>query len=139
MSNLFVTPWTVAHQTPLSKVLQARILELVAISFSSGLFLIQGLNPCLLHWQVDSLPVNHLGSPSQLSVEDHFNVCLSGLSGHFILSLYNPQSNLFDCPLHIHLECSGFPKITVITFIRRIKNERKGNRKNGRNKLEVWH
>ena len=29
-----------------------------------GLFLIQGLNPHLLHWQGDSLPLSHLGSPS---------------------------------------------------------------------------
>ena len=27
-----------------------------------GIFLTQGLNPCLLHWQADSLPVSHLGS-----------------------------------------------------------------------------
>ena len=47
-------------------ILQARILEWVAISFSSGIFLTQGLNPCLLrllHWQVDSLPLSHLQSP----------------------------------------------------------------------------
>ena len=35
---LFVTPWTVAHQAPLSmEILQARIVEWVAISFSSFL------------------------------------------------------------------------------------------------------
>ena len=34
---LFVTPWTVAHQPPLSMgILQARILEWVAISSSRG-------------------------------------------------------------------------------------------------------
>ena len=33
-------------------VFQARILEWVAISSSRGIFLIQGLNMCLLHWQV---------------------------------------------------------------------------------------
>ena len=34
---LFVTPWTVAHQAPLSMgILQARILEWVAIPFSRG-------------------------------------------------------------------------------------------------------
>ena len=27
------------------------------------IFPTQGLNPCLLHWQVDSLPLCHLGSP----------------------------------------------------------------------------
>ena len=31
-------------------ILQARILEWVAIAFSQGIFLTQGLNPRLLHW-----------------------------------------------------------------------------------------
>ena len=30
---------------------------------SPGIFPTQGLNPCLLHWQVDSLPLSHQGSP----------------------------------------------------------------------------
>ena len=30
-----------------------------------GIFHIQRSNSCLLHWQVDSLPLNHLGSPYQ--------------------------------------------------------------------------
>ena len=45
---------------------QARILEQVAISYSRGIFLPQGLNSCLLHWQVDSLPLYFLGSPTAL-------------------------------------------------------------------------
>ena len=43
---------------------QARILEWDAISLLLGIFLAQGSNPCLwhlLHWQVDSLPLCHLG------------------------------------------------------------------------------
>jgi len=28
-----------------------------------GIFPDQGLNPCLLHWQVESLPLRHQGSP----------------------------------------------------------------------------
>ena len=32
-------------------------------STACGIFLDQGLNLCLLHWQVDSLPVNHQGNP----------------------------------------------------------------------------
>ena len=31
-----------------------------------GIFLDQGLNLCLLHWQVDSLPLSHQGSPVHL-------------------------------------------------------------------------
>ena len=30
-----------------------------------GIFLTQGLNPCLLHWQVDSLPLSYQGSPGK--------------------------------------------------------------------------
>ena len=37
-------------------VLQARILEWVAISFSRGIFPAQGLNPRFLHWQKNSVP-----------------------------------------------------------------------------------
>jgi len=32
-------------------------------SAAYGIFLDQGLNPCLLHWQEDSLPLSHQGSP----------------------------------------------------------------------------
>ena len=50
-------------------IFQARILEWVANYSSRGwMFLTQGLNPrllCLLHWQVDSLP---LAPPRQFSV-----------------------------------------------------------------------
>ena len=31
-----------------------------------GIFPTQGSNPCLLHWQADSLPLSHLESPRKL-------------------------------------------------------------------------
>ena len=40
-----------------------------------GIFLTQGLNSCLLHWQVDSLPLCHLGNPV---VEVESNVTCKG-------------------------------------------------------------
>ena len=48
-------------------IFHTRILEQVAISLHQGIFPIQELNLCLLHclhWQVDSLPLRHLGSPT---------------------------------------------------------------------------
>ena len=48
-------------------ILQAGILEWVAI-FSSRGSPTQGSNPHLLHWQVDSLPLSHLGSPKYISI-----------------------------------------------------------------------
>ena len=35
-----------------------------------GLFLTQGSNPGLLHWQVDSLPLTHLGSPTAFGLKN---------------------------------------------------------------------
>ena len=63
-------------------ILQARVLEWIAISSSRGVFLIQGSNPCLLgllHWQMDSLPLSHLGRPKGRFEEAHrgeFSICL---------------------------------------------------------------
>ena len=47
-------------------IFQARILVWVAISYSRGYSWLQSSNPwllCLPHWQVDSLPLYHLGNP----------------------------------------------------------------------------
>ena len=56
-----------ACQAPLPMgILQARILEWVAMTSSGGTFLAQVLNPhflCLLHWQACSFPLVPLGKP----------------------------------------------------------------------------
>ena len=64
------------------EISQAGILEWVAITFSRGSSpsFFQGLNPCFLHWQADSLPLCHLGSPgkqnstSNLRCDDYYYV-----------------------------------------------------------------
>ena len=53
-------------------ILQARILECIAISFSRASSGSKDLNPCLsclLHWQADSLLLSHQGNP-WLSLND---------------------------------------------------------------------
>ena len=42
--------------------------------FLQGIFRTQGLNPSLLRWQVDSLPLSHMGSPRKC-LKEH-EVCL---------------------------------------------------------------
>ena len=64
-------------------ILQARVLEWVAMSSSRGIFLTQGSNRCLfhlLHWQTDSLPSE---PPGKL---------LSFPGPHFLLSSYRAPS-----------------------------------------------
>ena len=41
----------------------------LSCSTACGILLEQGLNPCLLHWQADALPLNYQRSPS-------WNICL---------------------------------------------------------------
>ena len=36
-----------------------------------GIFLDQGSNPCLFHWQADSLPLNHQGIPAFSILESY--------------------------------------------------------------------
>ena len=62
--QLFVTPWTVAHQAPLSMgILQASILEWVAISFPRGSFWPRDGTPisCIGRWII--YPLGHKGNP----------------------------------------------------------------------------
>ena len=68
--QLCLTLWDSMDCSPpgssVHRVLQARILEWVAMPSSRGIFLTQGLNLCLLwllHWQVGSLPLVSPGKP----------------------------------------------------------------------------
>ena len=56
MSNSSATPWTIALQAPLSMGFPRQEYFILQRFFPA-----QGLNPHLLHWQVDSLPWNHQG------------------------------------------------------------------------------
>ena len=63
---LSVTPWTIDHQAPLSIGLSRQEYWSGLPLPTPGIFPTQGMNPsllCLLHWQADSLPLSHLGSP----------------------------------------------------------------------------
>ena len=64
--RVFATPWTAAHQASLSMKFSRQESWSVLPFLLQGLFLTQGQNLYflhLLHWQADSLPLNHLGSP----------------------------------------------------------------------------
>ena len=54
-AQLYVTPWTVAHLAPLSMVLQARIVEWIAILSSTGSSQHPGIEPRSPALQANSL------------------------------------------------------------------------------------
>ena len=44
----------------------------LSCSTTCGIFLDQGSNPCPLHWQADSLPLRHQGSPTLCILKKKF-------------------------------------------------------------------
>ena len=60
---LFVTLWTLACQAPLSMGLFRQEYRSGLHLLLQGIFPTQELNPRLLHWQADSLPLSHLRIP----------------------------------------------------------------------------
>ena len=63
MSDSFVTPWTVACQALLPWDFPGKNTGVGSYFLLQVLFPTQGLNSHLLHWQVGSLQLSHLGSP----------------------------------------------------------------------------
>ena len=81
-TDSFVTPWTQRSPSSFSVtgISQARILEWVAICFPEDLPN-PGIQPDLLHWQADSLPLSHLGSPQRGIVNKNNTATLPAKEG----------------------------------------------------------
>ena len=63
-----VTPWTVGCQALCPWDSSDKNIRVGCHFLLQGIFPTQGSNPyllCLLHWQADSLPLNHLGRPQR--------------------------------------------------------------------------
>ena len=83
--RLFLTLWTTAHQPPLSMDFPGKSPGAGCHFLLQGIFLSQGLNLGLLHWQVDSLPLSHQGNPLHVHLGnfqlcDQLMVCRAGYS-----------------------------------------------------------
>ena len=71
---LFANPWTVTCQAPLSMGFSSKNTGAGCHSLLQGIFLTQGSNPhllCLWHWQMDSLPLSHLGNLLLIELNTH--------------------------------------------------------------------
>ena len=104
--RLFVTPWTITHQAPLSiEILQARGLEWVACPPPSDLPN-QGFKPTSPVLQADSLPWSHLRSSP---------VLMQGLS--ILLNLENlPSHTTTLCPYLLPLFFFSITSVSPLNF-----------------------
>ena len=110
MFDLFATAWTIAHQVPL-------FMGLPRQQYWYGLpfpplddLPDPGSNLGLLHWQTDSLPLNHQGSPYY-----SYGCFYNFLSFNIHIGLSNLQSLLYICLywgdfLWITINCGKFWK-----------------------------
>ena len=109
---LFSTLWTVAHQAPLFMGFPGKEYWSGLLFSPPGIFLTQSSSPrllCLLHWQVDSLPLSHLGSP-------YYWVCFFPNGPSCASSGYGA----FSCSIYLILSlwyilCSLFLEILLVT------------------------
>ena len=80
-ARLFETPWTVAHQDPLSIGFSRQKYWRGCHSLFQGIFPTRGSNLnllCLLHWQASSLPLVPPGRPTwETGYEVHQDLALS--------------------------------------------------------------
>ena len=94
---LFVIPWTVAHQAPLSMEFSMQEYWSGCHVLLQGIFSTQRLNLCilhLLHWQVNTLPLSHLGSPKI------YYQLLFRWSSSVIIYGTDPPPQVSRCPIY---------------------------------------
>ena len=65
--RLFVTPWTSQPGSSVHGILQARVLEWVAMPFLQGNLPDPGIEPTCLSLEADTLPSEPPGKPIRLS------------------------------------------------------------------------
>ena len=60
----------------------------LSCSAACEIFLAQGLNLCLLHWQEDSLPLSHHGNPTEVIL----------MKGNTLSNCQDAECDFFSCP-----------------------------------------
>ena len=122
MSNSFATPWTVACQAPLSMKSPGKNTGVDCHFLLQGIFPTQGSNLGIPEFQVDSLPLHHLGA------------CI----------LLNSPTNGWSSPLHSQIQSfaimiRGTQGNTCLHLRVYIKGYDKGYRRRARYKGPEWH
>ena len=78
LENLLITQLCPAPRDPMDCIppwnSPGKNTGLGCLFLLQGIFLTQGLNLCLLHWQVDSLPTHHLGSPGDICLYSYIRM-----------------------------------------------------------------
>ena len=94
-------------------------------SAACGIFLDQGLNPCPLHWQADSQPLRHQGSPFCFLLSENVITSPSYLkdifTGYFkntsFWALWFLMTDLQSFPLVLFIRCFSLNAFKIFLFL----------------------
>ena len=87
----------------------------LSCSMACGIFPDQDSNPCPLHWQADSQPLRHQGSPSAILINTFFKIFSTKEFGIISILKYNIQNKmklLNVISLMVRTKCLSFPNYT---------------------------
>ena len=111
------TPWTIACQASLSMGFSmARNWNVLPFPFH-GIFLIRGLNSCLLHWQANSVILSHQGSFLLKFSIPLFKASYYDIQDMKMMLITSLSSNLLKFP-HITLGSCIIKYIYILTSYR---------------------
>ena len=86
-------------------------------SAACGIFPDQGSNPCPLHWQADSQPLRHQGSPSKSFIHCSFFSMLEFAVGSFFIVCFSAEiSYLFIYYKLLFRDFPGGPAVKTLSF-----------------------
>ena len=114
------TPWTVAHQAPLSMGFPRQEYWGGLHFLLQGVFPTQGWNPRILHWQVDSLLLSHLGRPMVRYTGIDFYWKFLIIRYIYFLSYNFSHNNISHlCKQQMFTECIFVPSTALKQFNKR--------------------
>ena len=109
--QLFVTPWTVAYQAPLSMGFSRHSTGVDCHFLLQGIFRTQGLNPGLLHRRQTLYHLSHQGSLISTYTNTNRNFCVGVCTEILLLLVYQKYpitSRQFFIPFSLVKKMSSF-------------------------------
>ena len=114
--GIFVTPWTIARQAPLSMGFSRQEHWSGCHFLLQGVFLTQGSNPGLLHCRQTLSPLSHQGSLNSIfKVVKKLPNCLPKKLHHFTFSLAINESSYCATPSRV-FDVSIFIKFKTLDW-----------------------
>ena len=117
MSDSLVTPWTVAHQTPVHGIFPGKNTGVGCHFLLQGIFLTQGPYLHLLHYRWILYWLSHQGNPTSKTWKSCIKAILTIAFRNYVINLFcnkkQEEKHFIPCPVKSLARCSP---ITVVFY-----------------------